>query len=69
MGEPEPGRFSRLVVKWPLGVMFFTGLAAVVLAMLAFTAGEAELGGDSSSRKAVTTPPAFRRRFAVRPAL
>ena len=44
--KPVPGRFSKIVVGYPICVMAFTSFVAIVLAMLAFTAGEAELGGS-----------------------
>ena len=44
--RPRPGRFSRMVVAYPVAVMMASGGIAIVLAMLAFTAGESELGGS-----------------------
>ena len=44
--RPKPGRFSRMVVAYPVAVMVASGGIAIVLAMLAFTAGESELGGS-----------------------
>ena len=43
---PIPNRFHRTVVHYPGCVMFTTGLIALVLAGLAFGAGESELGGS-----------------------
>ena len=43
---PVPTRFHRTVVHYPGCVMFVTGLIALVLAGLAFGAGESELGGS-----------------------
>jgi len=43
---PVPTRFHKTVVHYPGCVMFVTGLIAIVLAGLAFGAGESELGGS-----------------------
>ena len=43
---PVPNRFHKTVVHYPGCVMFVTGLIAIVLAGLAFGAGESELGGS-----------------------
>ena len=43
---PIPNRFHRTVVHYPGCVMFVTGLVALILAGLAFGAGESELGGS-----------------------
>ena len=44
--RPKPGRFAKLVVGYPVCVMGVTSFIAIVLAMLAFVAAEAELGGS-----------------------
>ena len=43
---PVPNRFHKTVVHYPVCVMFVTGLIAIVLAVMAFGAGESELGGS-----------------------
>ena len=43
---PVPTLFHRTVVNWPGCVLLFTGLIAIVLAVMAFGAGESELGGS-----------------------
>ena len=43
---PIPNSFHRTVVHYPGCVMFTTGLIALILAGLAFGAGESELGGS-----------------------
>ena len=43
---PIPNKFHRTVVHYPGCVMFTTGLIALILAGLAFGAGESELGGS-----------------------
>ena len=43
---PVPNRFHKTVVNYPGCVMFVTGLIALILAGLAFGAGESELGGS-----------------------
>lgn len=51
---PVPGRFHKVVVRYPVAVMAVTGALAITLAVLAFAAGESELGGsftDTSNLK------------------
>ena len=51
---PVPGRFHKVVVRYPVAVMSVTGALAITLAVLAFAAGESELGGsftDTSNLK------------------
>ena len=43
---PVPNRFHKTVVYYPGTVMAVTGLIAIVLAVMAFGAGESELGGS-----------------------
>ena len=43
---PVPNRFHKTVVHYPGTVMAVTGLIAIVLAVMAFGAGESELGGS-----------------------
>ena len=43
---PVPNRFHRTVVNYPWIVMSTTGFIAIVLAVMAFGAGESELGGS-----------------------